>query len=1033
MAFIQKTTSALSFQGGLQSKTDAVQLQPPGLLSLENAKFDKLGALNKRSGYDILPNQVIGGNQITQASAIDSFNDELNLFDNKSIYTYLPSLESWANRGPAISLINTNNQVIRNAASQQLNPDSTYLQGLKFFFWEDSRGGVRYSVIDATTNAYCVADKYIPGSLTRPKCIVYNGLVYIFYLFHNNLVYRTINPNNANVISGQRALISNGLVYPGVTTDFSYDCCVSNGRLYISYFGIGDGDTLFLFYLNPANVMSTIINVAFGTSVNGDDPNNLAVNVVGDSLNHVWVSWSNSLSVRVSCYDGNPTDPTPVFSDNVIAIARCSTLCGIEASTVGSAGALQLVYQFKNFDFDFLQFPSNDAIRSVIIKDTGAVTNIGTLLSVGLASKPFRYEDNIYVNVAFESTLQSTYFTVLLNSKPFTLINKVDAQVGGGFRTNHLVPEVVTVADGAFLWSNLIKGIFISENNTNFSLLGVNSTVSDFTNINKFNSVTFSDNLLFVGGILQNYDGIAVNEQNFHLFPEDLYNEIIPGAGALSAGQYQYQFLYSWTDKFGQIQYSAPSPSLTVTVAVNAAVRFYIPTIRLTAKEGVVVKVYRTQVNGIVFQEVTSELAPLLNDKNVNYVIFTDVAADVQIAGNQTIYTTGGILPNTSPPSCSMISIYNDRVIIGGLEDPNLLWYSKNKVNNSNFNTIPVEFSASLTIAVNQEGGPITAIALMDQNLIIFKRSAIFIMSGEGPNDLGTGNNFQDPQLITRNVGCTNPNSLVLTGQGMMFQTPDKGIWLLDRSLGPPQYAGAGVDDLAKTHLVSSAVLDPNSNSVIFTTLDGPALVYDYLIGQWSTWTNHQSIDAVVFGNQFTFCKDNGRIYQQNPNIFYDGYVSEVAVPYSMEVTTPWISYSQLMGYQSIFRAFILGQYKGKHQLEVNIGYNFNPAFTKSVAIDATTVAGTNVWGSDPLWGASTPWGGDNYGFAGSSAWHPYIFQINMPIQKCTSFRMKFRDVQSGNVESGYNEGYTASGLLFELGGMPDGVRAPKGNKVGAR
>ncbi len=1027
---IQKQNVPLSFQGGIQNKTDKLQLQSPSLLALENAKFDKLGALNKRSGYDILPNNVISGNLITSATAIDSFNDELNLFDNKNIYSYLPSLQSWANRGPAISLINNNQQVIRNAASQQLNPDSAYLNGLKFFAWEDSRGGVRYSVVDATTNAYVVADKNIAGSLGKPKFIVFNDLVYLFYTSNNNLNYRIINPNNANVIGNQVNAISDG------RPDFKYDCCVSNNRLYISYFGTElqegfPGHAVKNFYLTTANVVTDLIIVSVGHAALNID--HLAINVVGFFVPEfnsykLWISWSNGQQIRVACYEATPVNITLIFDDLLVDEVVCDGLAGIGSITVGSIGSLQLVYEFENSSVVGV-LPSYEACKCVIINTDQTFSTIGVLRSVGLYTKPFIYNGNIFINLAFESPLQSTYFTALLTSSPFTIVNKVSAQVGGGLRTNNMLGEVDTINDGTFLWANLIKGQFISEDNTSFSLLGVNSTISDFTNINKFNSVTQSDNLLFVGGILQSYDGISVNEQNFHLFPEIIFSTIIPASGALSAGQYQYQFLYSWTDKFGQIQYSSPSPTLTVTVALNDAVSFVIPTIRLTAKTNVIIKIYRTQANGIVFQEVTSELAPLLNNVNVDTVTFIDGAADVNIQANQTIYTTGGILANTSPPSCSMISLYNDRVIIGGLEDPNLLWYSKNKINNSNFNTIPVEFSTSLTISVNQEGGPITAIGLMDQNLIIFKRSAIYIMSGDGPNDMGEGNNFQDPQLITRNVGCANPNSIVLTGQGMMFQTPDKGIWLLDRSLGPPQYIGAGPDDLAKQYLVSSAILDQNSNSVIFTTFDGPALVYDYLIGQWATWTNHQSVDAVTFENLFTFCKNNGRVYQQNPNIFYDGYVSNIAIPYSLEVTTPWISYSQLLGYQSIFKTFIIGQYKGPHQLKVDIGYNFNETFTKFALINATSVAGSKTWGSDVVWGASSLWGGGNYGFAGSSGWQPYIFQVNMPIQKCTSFRLKIKDVQS----SLYNEGYTLSGLLLELGMMADGVRVPLANKVGAQ
>ena len=77
MAFIQKTTVPLTFSGGLQSKTDALTMQPPALLELQNAMFNKVGALNKRPGYNILNNQVTNGTVLSSAFAIDSFNEEL--------------------------------------------------------------------------------------------------------------------------------------------------------------------------------------------------------------------------------------------------------------------------------------------------------------------------------------------------------------------------------------------------------------------------------------------------------------------------------------------------------------------------------------------------------------------------------------------------------------------------------------------------------------------------------------------------------------------------------------------------------------------------------------------------------------------------------------------------------------------------------------------------------------------------------------------------------------------------------------------
>lgn len=1013
---LQPQNVQLSFQGGIQSKTDAFQLQPPSLLELQNARFDKLGQLNKRFGYDTLTTNIIGGGTITNAFAIDNFNNELNLFDNKNIYTYIESNQNWANRGPAISLVNTNHQIIRTSAAQQLNPDSAFLNDIEVYAWEDSRGGVRYSVVDSLTNAYIVADRILYLGGAKPKTIVFNNTFYLFYTDSvSNIYYRTINPNNPGLLSGQHNVAADG--YPAALSDsftFAYDVATSNSKIFVAYSGLD--------YPNAAiKLVSINTNNTLNTPVVIDEDRAQSISVVPDSQNQMWVSWGNNTSqVKVSAYSATPATPTPILTPpQLIASVNCATITGIEST---NPGTLQLIYEVIAVN------PSNEATTSVTVTNTGIITNIGTLRSVGIASKPFAHDGNIFINLTFQSNLQSTYFMVFLTNAPFTIVGKVSPDVGGGLRTNGTASEVnILDSAGVFQYANLVKGAFISEDNTNFSLLGVNATTVDFTNVNKFSSVTQSNNLLFVGGILQSYDGVSVAEQNFHIYPEDITAQVVfDGTGALSAGSYQYQALYSWTDNFGQVQYSTPSPAITVLiVGANASVNVTVPTCRLTAKSNVTIKIYRTLVNQTTFYEVTSELAPLLNNKTVDSVTFKDLAADVNIASNETIYTTGGVLPNAAPPSCSLISLYQDRVFIAGLEDVNTLWYSKNKFDASNFNTIPPEFSSSLSISVSQLGGPITALGLMDNNLIIFKKNSIFVLNGDGPNDTGGGQGFPNPALVSNSVGCSNPNSVVLSKDGIMFQS-DKGIWLLDRGLGAPQFIGAPVDDQTKLFTVSSATVDPNDNLIIFTTYDGPALVYDYYATQWCTWTNHNSVDSLAIhldaqtttqASAFAFVKANGVVYVQNRSSFQDNGQSII-----MELITPWMSLAQMLGYQSVFRGFLLGQYKSPHQLNVSIGYDFNPSFGPydSATINATALAGSNVWGSDGYWGDSSPWGG---------VYQPYIFQINFRRVTCTSFRLKISDSPT----SPYSEGYSISNLNFEVGVMPDGIRLPKTNKVGTR
>lgn len=1019
---LQPQSVPITFQGGLSSKTDALQVQLPNVLSLENALFDKIGALNKRPGYDIFNKNITTDGIITSAAAMDTFNNELCVFDNSNVYTYVESINSWSDRGPAISLINTNSKVVDVTGAQQLNPDCAYLDNIKVFAYEDSRGPIRYCVLDMLTNAYIVSDRPLDGSIQRPKLISANGLVYLFYTSNNNLYYQSINPNNPSVISVQHNVIADGYA------NFTYDVCTNNlaatpdnDLIYIAYFRqageVGETGEVTVLSLDPLGVVSNITNIAYGAEAI-EDVNYLSVSIVPDSTGKNWISWSTGERVFASAYSA--LSFTEILPITLVDTVVCPVLTGFESVNTGS---LQIIYEILG------NITSNESVKSQIVQTNGSLNYVGQLLSVGLAAKPYRQGKEIFVCLAYQSQgtqyftrgpvipLQNTYFTALLTNAPFTIVSKVAAGTAGGLRTNNMVSETVQVDTGVFLWANLTQNKLISEDLVTFSLTGVNSTIIDYTDSNKFNSVTFSNNLLYVGGLLQSYDGVQVVEQNFNVYPEDVSYTVVPSGGALSIGQYKYQIVYAWNDKFGQTQYSTPSPAIIVTVTIKqSAVIWNLPTLRLTAKKNVIIQLYRTVVNGDVPQLVTSNLIPLQNNTQVDTVQYVDAIADGEITNNSPIYTTGGFLPNSAPPSCSMITLYNNRVIIGGLEDPNLLWYSKNKVDNSNANTIPVEFSAINTIAVNQLGGPITGLGLMDGNLIIFKKNAIFIMNGDGTNDQGGGSPFPDPQLISQSVGCENPSSIILTTTGIMFQSPNKGIWMLPRSLGEPVYIGAGVDAEAKTYKISSSNLDPNSNSVIFTTYEGPAMIYDYFISQWSTWTNHKAVDGVIFDGSFTFIKNNGSVYHQNKNNYYDGYVAGRQIPYSMEMTTPWLSLASNLGYQAIFRFFILGQYKGKHTLNVATAYDWNPAFINTTAFVPTNLQGAATWGADGYWGGSTPWGGD---------WQPYVFQANCSRQKCSSIRIKINDIQTAE----FNEGFTLSNMLLEVGLFNAGMRIAATNK----
>lgn len=1002
---LQKRLVPVQFGGGINTKIDPKQLPAGELLDLKNGQFTKQGEIVKRFGYDILNKTIEGGGQITQGVELATYKNELVLFDGNNIYSYLPSTGNWSNRGTAISVITEDKNILKTSAAQQINPDMAFLNNIEVYAWEDSRGGVRYSTVDTTTGAFAVSDRLLNIQAQQPKCVTFQNQVFIIYSDGiSNLFYQTINPFNPTVISAQVSLISDG--YNGLN-GFPFDATVVSNHLFIGYIGTSPkSGSINVFYLDDAFKKSalTTVETLGGRAINNGFHG--SINVVGDQANNCWISWGNGVAVRIARNNFINLNTLP---STLVDSGDCRALTGIQAP---DGTSLLLHYELH------AALPYNEQVRYNTISFTGVPDTIKTISSVGLASKAWTYLGNTYINTAYQSTLQATDFTFLtaqgttVLSNP-TIIAKETPGVGGGLITNGMCPETATISAGVFKFANNNAGKLISEAKTLFSILGVNSTKLVFTPSNNFINAIQSNTLIIVGGILQGYDGISVTELGFHLYPENII-ATAGGSGSLSAGTYQYMVEFEWTDNGGQIYRSAPSTPISVNVATNQNVVLSGPSLRLTNKgvnrSAPSIVIYRTQVNGSIFNRVTSTLAPLLNNLASDTWTFTDVLSDSSAASNELNYTTGGVLSNISPPANSIIRTYNNRVFLAGLSDKLEMWYSQTVANNSNENTIPPQFCQELTSAIDPIGGDITAFGVINETLIIFKANKIFSLQGNGPDATGGNNDFGDPTLITSDVGCINQNSIIITPNGLMFQS-NKGIYQLDQSFNV-SYIGAPVENF-NNFIITSAINDTISTQIIFTTVEGTALVYNYYFKQWSTWTNHNVRDSIIYNNLFTYLKPDGHVYVQNVNKFTDG-----ASPVYLSWTLPNLSFAGIQGYQRVFRCFILGSYKGPHTLNVNIAYDYNDVYTQSVVVLPNTSVTT--WGSDPTWGSLSPWGG---------TYQIYEFRIDFNIQKCTSIRLQVSD----NMTSQYNEGYSISSVVFEVGALPGGNRLPTTNTYGAK
>lgn len=498
-----------------------------------------------------------------------------------------------------------------------------------------------------------------------------------------------------------------------------------------------------------------------------------------------------------------------------------------------------------------------------------------------------------------------------------------------------------------------------------------------------------------------------------------------PNGEDLNTDVYYYQVTYEWSDNQGLIYRSAPSIPVAVTTAgsgTTGIITIDVPTLRVTQKVANPVKIviYRWSVETEVYNQVTSITAPILNDTTIDSVTFVDTLSDADVIGNNIIYTTGGVVENVNAPACNgIMTLFDTRLWLVDAEDPNVLWPSKQVIENT-----PVEMSDLFTIYIAPNTGtvastgPIKALAPMDDKIIIFKGSAIYYINGVGPNNLGTTSvgcplgNYSQPTFITSIVGCTNQQSIVLTQDGLMFQS-DKGIWLLSRAL-EVSYIGAPVEEFNSATVTSANVI-PETNFVLFTLDSGPFLMYDYFYAQWGTFVGTQAAtSSCIYNGLHTVLNKYGQILQETPGFYLDG-----SNPVLIGLTSGHIQFQGISGYQALFEIQLLGQYFSPHLLDFQLGYDFG-ALSEQVLIQPTNYTG--VYGSDSLYGMTSPFGGPSQ----LEQW-----RIQPSTQNCQAFQISIQEVYDPSFGAPAGAGFTLSAMTVTLGLMKGYRPVKAANTVG--
>lgn len=499
------------------------------------------------------------------------------------------------------------------------------------------------------------------------------------------------------------------------------------------------------------------------------------------------------------------------------------------------------------------------------------------------------------------------------------------------------------------------------------------------------------------------------------------------GLGSVAASptnSYEYVACWKWIDSKGYIHRSTTSiPLVQANIPEGSSVTISVPILDLTTKEDVILEVYRTENLGNIPHLVTSQTVPnyVIKDSNIirqNIYVIDDIA-DADILANEVIYTLGNVLDNQPPPACNFIAAFKDRLFVAGLDNKNLIQYSK--ISTPENHDFAVGFNDGLFIELNSQGGAIQALAVMDEKLIIFKETQIYLLVGDGPSNTGDNATFIAPELISSDTGCSSPNSIQITPSGLMFKSP-KGIYILGRDL-QLSYIGAPVAKFNHLNVVSTALMNTTSE-VRFYTSDGPCLVFDYLIQQWSSFTNYECSDAILFNKIQYLIRSNGQIFAEDSNSFIDttldGYTSYV----SLKIETSNLSLANLEGFQRVYRLQILGELFGPHMLRIEAAYDFSPVYSSQAVFDASSVLST-AYGSP----AGSLYGAQNTIYGG--VFNPYLIEVHLRQQKCTSIRFRISDEQDPNNLT-TTAGLSLSSFALQVGQKTGLEKLPSGKRLGS-
>lgn len=1021
----------IDFGQGVDSKTDPKLVVAGKMLRLENGVFTNIKRVAKRNGYAALSTSVSDGISLQAPKLVHSYNDELTAADDGRLLSYSTSQTAWIDKGDYQSI-----ELSKGSIDQDI-PASGY---------GDAAILNNYAV-------YCYSSQYQTNSTLTPEYAeTYGSLVDLstgVEIIPATLL-STMNANNPQktkcVLLGGTTLAVTYFAADGLTVkmrrvtfsglgvaSFTSETTITTGSLERPEYDIAATSTGAAILYANGNTRVSLIDTsgAITSSANITDPTHAGVGHINvDATNgNLWCYWfsTNALTSFAELSYGI------LSSALATVLAKTNVDTGTLTSEFGNVIATSLTTTSQAVHYSWILPLSTD-----VASDQTLVTRYATVSSTGTVSTPtvfsygvtpysrsfrvgslnyavFAYvgSDILGLNPATAANVtaqkQPTYF--ILQIYPYVLesIPVVVGRFGSGLANNFAVyfgkytVNCPAISSTKFL---LTCGLQLQDFRTDIfqvpgygfgSLSGEFFYEIDFGSNDTYIATTCGGIEVLNGGLLQMYDGQVVTELGFHLYPEIVLMADTATGGAVTAGLHSYIAIYQWTDGQGNLHQSAPSVPESIDISSfpgTNCVSIAVSTAYLSSKPGVSVAIYRTKAAGTVYYQVNDPVFTLSVNPTIGPSVYiTDLLNDTSLDGNPQPYTypSSSVLENSTPPPSTIMVAHNNRLWFVDAENPNTIWYTK-----STQAGVGLSPSAFLVEQLDPKFGNIAALAEMDEKLITFKDKGIFVQSGDGATDTGTGSTLSFPQFVPSDVGCLYPKSVVGTPTGVMFQSA-KGIYMLGRALNVV-YIGAEVQQY-NSQVITSAILVPGKSQIRFLVNSGTTLVYDYIFNQWSTFTAHTGRSATDWQATYVYATTAGSVFQESASLYADN-----GTGYALLAQTSWLGLASVQGFQRVRRLIMLGDYANgssgsTHGLQIQAAYDFETSFSTA----------------------------QTYTFGAVSTNGVYQYRDRLPRQKCDTISLLIQEVNVTDTASYID----LTNISFEAGIKKGVNKKAQGQSVG--